>query len=332
MGRRLEALWYAPNRLTAALVPLSLLFEGVARSRRWLYRQGYLKSERLPVPVVVVGNLSVGGTGKTPLVIWLCEFLQRHGYRPGILASGYGGRARHWPQQVRVDSDPVMVGDEAVVLARHCGVPIAAGRDRVDAARSLLAHHDCDILLSDDGLQHYRLARDIEIAVVDGSRRFGNGRCLPAGPLREPLARLDTVDLIVASGRAARGEHGMGFVPLALRNLRRPRERMGLDSLRRRSVHAVAGLGNPERFFQTLREHELVLIEHRFPDHHHYRLEDLDFDDGLPVVMTEKDAVKCERQAGEEFWFLPIEAQLPAAFEQRLLSLLRREQNGQEAA
>lgn len=336
----LERIWYGRHPLGLALAPLGWLWAGVARVRRLVYRQGWRRVARLPVPVIVVGNLSVGGTGKTPLVTWLFECLTRQGYHPGILTRGYGGRARHWPQQVRPDSDPEVVGDEALVLARHCEGPVAAGPDRVAAAMALLAHSDCDVLLSDDGLQHYALGRDIEIAVVDGTRRLGSGRCLPAGPLREPRSRLAEVDMVVTSGPALRGEFPMRYLPLALRNLREPAERMGLDALRGRRVHAVAGLGNPARFFALLRAHGLEVTEHAFPDHHRYRVEELDFDDALPVVMTEKDAVKCERFAGADWWCLPVEADLPEAFERRLLATLtkvhqrleRRLDHGQETA
>lgn len=332
MHQLAEAIWYGRHPLAAVLLPLAWLYQLVMALRRAAYRRGLLPVVDIGVPVVVVGNLTVGGTGKTPLVIHLVELLQRHGYRPGVLSRGYRGRAGAWPQQVRSDSDPVTVGDEAIVLARHCQCPIAAGPDRIAAARALLAHADCDVLISDDGLQHYRMARQVEIAVVDGVRRFGNGRCLPAGPLREPLSRLRRVDLVVCNGPAGRGEFAMTYVPRALRNLRDPDERVALATLRARRVHAVAGIGHPDRFFQMLVAHGLQIVPHAFPDHHAYRLADVSFADELPVVMTEKDAVKIERMAGEDYWYVPIEVELPATFEHRFLAALRRRHAGQATA
>ena len=196
----LQRLWYQRSPWILLLLPLSGLFCLLVWLRRKGYALGVFPSYALDVPVLVVGNITVGGTGKTPLVAWIAEYLQTLGYQPGIVSRGYGGKAQHWPQQVRPDSDPVMVGDEAVLLARQCHCPMAVGPDRVATAQSLVEHHQVDIVISDDGLQHYALRRDVEIAVIDGVRRFGTGYCLPAGPLRESMARLKQVDLLVANG------------------------------------------------------------------------------------------------------------------------------------
>ncbi len=299
------------------LLPLSWLFSLLVKFRRALYLRGIFKSERLPVPVIVIGNITVGGSGKSPLVVWLARHLKQLGYRPGIVARGYGGNAKHWPQQVRKDSDPRSVGDEPVMIARLSGCPMSVGPKRAVAARALLQHHDCNIIISDDGLQHYALARDIEIAVVDGYRRHGNGFSIPAGPLREPVSRLDEVSLIIAKGKARHGEHLMTYQLGDALSVKDGRTMRQLSDFEVRTVHAVAGIGNPDDFFTMLRRSGLKIIEHAFPDHYRFRREDIEFNDGKPVLMTQKDAVKCESFAGSRDWFVPIEAELKESFIQR---------------
>jgi tetraacyldisaccharide 4'-kinase len=317
--------WNSVNAVSVALRPLSWLYRGVVAARRAAYGIGLLRSRRFGVPVIVVGNLTVGGTGKTPLVIWIVELLRREGYRPAVVSRGYRGRARHWPQQVRPDSDPLMVGDEALVLARRCSCPIAVGPDRAAAVEALLRYSDCDVIVSDDGLQHYALARDIEIAVVDGVRRFGNGFCLPAGPLREPVARLDKVDFTVVNGGATlRREYPMTIGALALRKVRNDTVAYRPEEFPVRDVHAVAGIGNPARFFQQLKQLGFMPSEHPFPDHHPFRPGDLRFGDARPIVMTEKDAVKCRRFCEDDCWFLEIEARPDSKVGIRLLSMLNK--------
>lgn len=318
----LESHWYRTTPLTLLLLPLSWLFCAVALARRWAYRSGLLKTVRFPVPVIVVGNISVGGTGKTPLVVWLVALLRKAGYHPGIISRGYGGGADHWPQPVQADSDPTQVGDEAVLLARRCRCPMTVGPDRPAAARALLEYADCDIIISDDGLQHYRLGRDVEIAVVDGVRRFGNGHCLPAGPLREPVRRLRSVDMVIANGHAGSREYAMKLQPASLHNLLHSEKTRPLQQFADQRVHAIAGIGNPARFFELLTRHGLGVIEHPFVDHHPFRSEDLDFDDELPVLMTEKDAVKCQTFAKAHHWYLPVDAQLAERVPQILLRLI----------
>ncbi len=324
--------WYGKHPLSAALLPLSLLYRGVTEVRRRAYAVGLLTSRRIPVPVIVVGNLTTGGTGKTPLVIWLAGYLKSLGYHPGVVARGYGGNARLWPQQVRSDSDPAAVGDEAIIIARRARCPIAVGPKRFDCASALVAHTDCDIVISDDGLQHYALARDVEIAVIDGVRRLGNGRCLPAGPLREAPNRLREVDLIVANGIAGRGEFGMRYVASHAVALGQTSEVVELESLRETPVHAVAGIGNPDSFFAMLRAKGLQIIPHPFPDHHRFTPTELHFDDDLPVLMTEKDGVKCEMFNAAKCWIVPVVAELPEVFAARIKMLLQRGAHGQEIA
>jgi tetraacyldisaccharide 4'-kinase len=320
----LNDIWYGKHPLATALAPLSWVYLTVTRLRRSAYRSGLLSTKYLPVPVIVVGNISVGGTGKTPLVIWLVAFLKQQGLRPGVITRGYRGLAERWPQQVRPDSDPLMVGDEAVVLARRCDCPVAAGPNRVQTGTELVKHADCDILVSDDGLQHLALGRNIEIAVIDGVRRHGNGRCLPAGPLREPVARLRDVDILVTNGGPLRGEFAMSYRRLPPRLVVDESKRGSMQSLRGVHVHGVAGIGFPERFFAGLRAEGMLVQEHPFPDHHKFVAADINFKDGLPVIMTEKDAVKCRRLAGKEHWYIPIEAELPQPFQHRLKSLLNK--------
>lgn len=319
--KAIEKSWYG-SRPIWPLLPLSWLFRGIAALRRWAYRSGLKKRVRLPVPVIIVGNISVGGTGKTPLVIWLVERLQHAGYRPGIITRGYGGQAKLWPQSVTATSDPVLVGDESVLLAQRCRCPIVAGPDRVQDAQQLLAQ-GCNVIVSDDGLQHYRLQRDIEIVVIDGERRLGNGHCLPAGPLREPPARLEDVDFVIANGGARSGEVLMTLIQGPAHALQGQGSARELLDFAKERVHAVAGIGHPARFFAQLRQRGLQVIEHPFPDHHPYQAADMQFNDNLPVLMTEKDAVKYRPYATLAHWYVPVVAQLPAEFEHRLLTKLR---------
>jgi len=316
--------WYSRNPLATTLRPLSWLYRLLIAARRGAYGLGLYHIARLAVPVIVVGNITVGGTGKTPFVIWLAALLAREGYAPGIVARGYRGQARHWPQQVRPDADPVMVGDEALVLARRCACPVAVGPDRVVAAEALLRYHRCDIIISDDGLQHHALGRDIEIVMVDGVRRFGNGYCLPAGPLREPVKRLEAADFVVVTGGAAlRHEYPMTLHATAIRNVRHDSQAYAPGQFPHRRVHAVAGIGHPARFFRQLKQLDFGLVEHAFADHHDFSPADLAFADDLPVVMTEKDAVKCRRFCHDNCWYLAVDARPDERLEARLLAKIR---------
>ncbi|MHB8533982.1 MAG: tetraacyldisaccharide 4'-kinase [Sulfuricaulis sp.] len=305
----LERHWYRKTPLSLLLLPVSWLYCALMMLRRGMYRVRIFSSVRLPVPVVVVGNITVGGTGKTPFVIWLAGFLRRRGLRPGIVLRGYRGRAADGPRDITPTSDPDAVGDEAVMLARRCECPVAADPDRVRGARFLIDKHRCDVILSDDGLQHLRLERDIEIVMIDGLRRFGNGACLPAGPLREPVCRLQNVALRIVNGEPQAGELGMTLTETGLYRVNAPDTRAALDAFRGEAVHAVAGIGHPARFFAYLRQLGFEVIEHPFPDHHRFQPEDIRFGDRLPVIMTEKDAVKCEAFAGDHVWCLTVDAQ-----------------------
>ena len=331
-------LWYRDRSPPLPLRLLSGAFAVGVRARRALYARGWLERQRLPRPVIVVGNLSVGGSGKTPLVVWVAEQLSAAGHKPGIVLRGYGGPAARGsePTRVRPDSSPAEVGDEAVLLAIRTGVPVAVCAERVRAARLLLTE-GAEVIVADDGLQHLALARDFEIAVIDGERGFGNGWLLPAGPLREPLARLATVDAIVLNGegrywRQAQDACGIaGAVAPVTMHLSGARlEALDgkavrpLTDLAGQRVHAVAGIGHPQRFFAQLRQAGLELCEHAFPDHHAFRREDLAFGEALPILMTEKDAVKCRGLGVPDGWYLPVRAEFAAADATRLLGTLYR--------
>lgn len=329
--QKLQTLWEKRTVLTLLLSPLSGLFCSLVALRRLLYRIGFFKQTRMPVPVIVVGNLTTGGTGKTPLVIAVVNILKKAGFNPGIISRGYGGKASSWPQQVRPDADPVMVGDEPVIIARRTACPMAVGPSRVDAVNALLKHYDCDIIVSDDGLQHYALARDIEVVVVDGLRRFGNGFCLPAGPLREPVKRLQEVDLIVSNGTPVGEEYQMDYVGRQWVSLQDSTRTAEMNRFATRKVHAIAGVGNPQRFFNMLRNEGMQVIEHTFPDHHIFKADDFVFDETLPILMTEKDAVKCERLGLQDAWYVPIQANINKNFHYHLLNMLEAK-HGQKAA
>lgn len=321
-GSGVPAFWLRDGVVARVLAPLAALYAGGAGLRRIAYARGWRRAYRAPVPVVVVGNLFVGGAGKTPLVIWLARAALARGFRPGVVLRGYGGAASDWPRLVGPESDPALIGDEAVLIARRAGVPVVAGPDRAAAVRRLLAEGGCDLVLADDGLQHYRLARDAEIAVIDAARGLGNGRCLPAGPLREPPSRLDDVDLVIGNGAPA-GPNGLCY-RLAPESLRRVDGGDGAAPEPGERVHAVAGIGHPERFFATLEELGYLVARHAFPDHHRYREADLDFGDAQPVIMTEKDAVKCGAIARADLWCLPVTATPDARTADALEALLTR--------
>src|SRR3990167_6088671 len=290
--------------------------------RRFYYRIGIKKVSRFSAPIIVIGNVTVGGTGKTPLVIWMANWLQSRGCKPGIVARGYRGKATHWPQVVFSDTDPYLVGDEAVLLAQRTHCPVVVGPKRVHAVKKLLADYSCDIVLSDDGLQHHAMGRDIEIVAIDGQRRFGNRLCLPAGPLRESLARLRSVDCIVTNGEAKPNEYAMHFLYGKIYNIQYPEQSIDLHTLKQNTVHAVAGIGNPQRFFQQLREQGLDIVPHEFPDHYFYKKSDFDFGDDKPILMTEKDAVKCRAFADHRYWCLRVEVTIEDCFEKAVGRLL----------
>ncbi len=318
----LQNRWYGNRAPPWWTRPLAALYGSVTATRRAMYRHGWLRRERLPVPVIVVGNIVAGGAGKTPLAIALVEALRMRGLKPGVVSRGYGGSAR-MPMLLDAQSDPAVAGDEPALIRMRTGAPVAVGARRADAARLLLPQ-GVDVIIADDGLQHYALARDVEICVVDGARRFGNGHLLPAGPLREPESRLRDVDFSVCNGGNAReGEVPMQLAMSDAVALVEPARTSPLLAFSGKRVHAVAGIGHPPRFFDALRALDIDVVAHAFLDHHRYSAADLAFGDGLPVLMTEKDAVKCRAFAQAHWWSVPVNASLPAGFFDAVAARLR---------
>jgi tetraacyldisaccharide 4'-kinase len=313
--------WSRRGAIAWLLWPASLLFAVVVRLRRVLYKLRILGSVHPGVPVIVVGNLGAGGSGKTPLVLRIAEILREHGWKPGIVSRGYGGTAVA-PREATIASDPAEVGDEPMLLARRSGCPVWVAPDRVAACRALRAQHpECNVILSDDGLQHYALRRDLEICVLD-ERALGNGFLQPAGPLREPRARLGSVDAVVVHGESAVQGYRMVLEGDELVRFTDARDVRAAKAFAGQRMHAVAGIGDPRRFFLQLARFGLKLVPHPFPDHHPFRAEDLAFGDADPVGMTEKDAVKCKRLAQPHFWVFPVSAALDPAFQRWLLEKL----------
>lgn len=326
-GSRLESAinerWYAESPGWLWLLwPFELLYAGITALRRALYRQAWLKSESLPVPVVVVGNIVAGGSGKTPVTIALARMLVRAGYRPGIVSRGYGRQSRE-QHVVGSNSTPQDAGDEPLLLFREAQVPVVVGRDRVAAAKEAI-RQGCDLILADDGLQHYRLARDVEVAIIPGQRGHGNGHLLPLGPLREPVRRLKRAQFqIVVNGRAPDGafqvQGEIGLLNALDRQCRDDEATISLWDLRGQKVLAIAAIAHPEMFFKALRVAGLKTEERRFPDHHRFSEGDFDKADDRPIVMTTKDAVKCGFLSGRKAYALEYTVSIPEEFQRQLL-------------
>ncbi len=313
-------IWYRKHWAALALMPLSILYRGVIRLRRAAYKKSWLSSARFDVPVIIVGNITVGGTGKTPLVAWLAESLRAQGFKPGLVSRGYKGQAQSWPQDVTASSDPKQVGDEPVMLVRKTQCPMMVGPDRVAAVRALLEKHDCNVVISDDGLQHYALGRSVEIAVIDGERQLGNRHCLPAGPLREAPERLKEVDFVVSHGESAASHLYFELAFAKIINLKSAQKRLSINALKGKTVHAIAGIGHPDRFFNMLEKQGIKVIRHAYPDHYGYLASDIDFDSDI-ILMTSKDAVKCQSFADERHYEVTVEAKPNSALRQALQTI-----------
>jgi tetraacyldisaccharide 4'-kinase len=333
VGSFIERSWYGDKLWCYALLPLALLFQSISVIRRWYWQNIQLPAPST-VPLIVVGNITVGGTGKTPLLISMANYFERQGFKVGVLSRGYGSRAANYPHFVDSATSVIESGDEALLIAQSTNCPVAISPKRVEARNALQKKYPCDVILSDDGMQHYALARHCEIVVIDGSRWLGNGLCLPAGPLRESAARLRSVDYVVVNGPVHESNNiPVDFVAMSLETML---WRKVVDDTEGCSetlstidrVHGISGIGNPARFFRSLREINIYAIEHVFADHHPYTLSDILFEDELPIVMTAKDAVKCKPllqnshlsdEQLNRYWYLPVEAQLPDAFYQQVL-------------
>ena len=317
----LEKAWYRKAGWLISFWPLSILFQLLVSFRRWLQKIRS-RPERISVPIVVVGNITAGGTGKTPLTIALARHLREKGFQPGIISRGYGGNAASYPMPVDANDNTTEAGDEPVMIAAATGCPVVVGPDRNAALQHLLATKEIDVVLSDDGLQHYKLYRDIEIAVVDGQRLYGNGMCFPAGPLREPISRLDSVDYVVVNGdNSAVHERAivMEIEPKMFLNMANGEKRpfSGAPFNMGSTLQAVCGIGNPERFFSVLEKLPYSIDRFSFPDHYNFTAKDFlnaGIDQKRPLIMTEKDAIKCEKFAKNNYWCLQVEFNLPDSF------------------
>jgi tetraacyldisaccharide 4'-kinase len=303
--------WYRITPLHLILIPISLVFSALVAVRRVFYRDRILISHQMLLPVIVVGNISVGGTGKTPLTLALAQQMIEHGWHPLIVSRGYKSISKR-PQLAEPGMSALQSGDEPLLMARRNICPVWVGKDRVATARAALeSHPQCDVVLCDDGLQHYRLQRDIEIAVIDGEREFGNGWQLPAGPLREPVSRLKTVDAVVVNGGdTGPGQFAMHLEGNVFHNLLDPTKTATAGEFNKTGNHAVAGIGHPQRYFDHLATLGIVFTPHAFPDHHPYSANDLAFDDCDAILMTEKDAVKCAEFADARYWVLRVDAHI----------------------
>lgn len=313
-------IWQGKNWGVYLLWPLSVLYSSFIFLRRKFYQLHFLRVHYFSVPTIVVGNLTVGGTGKTPLVIALACFLKDKGWRPGIISRGYGGNAQQFPCLVHQNSNAREVGDEPLLIALHTACPTIIDPIRSRGAKSLLKRSNCNIIISDDGLQHLSLGRNIEIAVVDGERRFGNNFCLPAGPLREPASRLNSVDFVVSKGTAQTNEFKLSLIPDYFYQLIQANHKQSANYFLDKKVHAVAGIGNPDQFFRTLRELGLTIIEHPFSDHCLFKPHDFNYGDDAIIIMTEKDAVKCVGFVDARLWCLRTKTELDAHFLEAILN------------
>jgi tetraacyldisaccharide 4'-kinase len=316
LTERLVDAWYDGHPALALLRPLEWLYRRVVSNKRTRFLAGEGAIYRAPVPVLVVGNITVGGTGKTPMILWMIEHCRARGLRVGVVSRGYGAKPPSLPWRVTAEQNASEAGDEPLLIVQRSGVPLMIDPDRSSAVRGLLAAEPLDLILCDDGMQHYRLARDLELVLIDAARGLGNRRCLPAGPLREPVERLNSVDALLYNGAAEDRADGFGFVlkPTALVNLRTG-ERQPLSHFPTgQALHAVAGIGNPQRFFNTLEGLHWRPVPHAFADHALYSAQALTFTPTLPLIMTEKDAVKCRAFAADNWWYLAVDAQPSAAF------------------
>ena len=305
--------WYKKSLWLYLLTPFSLLFKYLTKRRRRKYIQGKLESFKSDIPIIIVGNLTIGGTGKTPLVAYIAQELSKLGYKPGLVSRGYGGKFKETLEVTR-DTPVKQTGDEAQILSK-LNLPFYIDKNRVRAVKTLANNHDCDVIISDDGLQHYNMNRDIEIVVIDGKRRFGNNLTFPAGPLRESKSRLNSVDFVVNnSGPTKDNEYLMNISPSKFIHLKTGKSYLIKDWPMHKQVHAVAGLGNPGRFFDLLARLGFEITRNSFPDHHNFDEEDLTFLDHLPIIMTEKDASKCRSFNNNKIWYLTIEADVSDKF------------------
>ena len=326
LSERIQHAWYHGHPALSLLWPLEMLYRSVVQRKRARFLSGDSATYRAPVPVIVVGNITVGGTGKTRLILWLIEQCRAQGVRVGVVSRVYAARPAHFPWTVSATDTAEQAGDEPLLIVQRSGAPLVIAPERAQAVQQLLAEHSLDIILSDDGLQHYGLARDLELVLIDAARGLGNQRCLPAGPLREPAERLQSVDAVLLNGAEQDSDNGfaMRLQPTELVHVRSGRREPLSYFPAQQKMHALAGIGNPQRFFKTLEGLNWQPIAHAFADHAEFTVQDLQFADDLPVVMTEKDAVKCREFAADHCWYLQVTAQPSPAFSDWFAEQLKR--------
>ncbi len=320
-----EKLWYSKNIFSILLLPFSYLYLIFYSLHRLLYRLKIKKIFYSPIPVIGVGNITVGGTGKTPFTIELSNILLREGYRPGIVSRGYKGKSKYYPRIVTMDCDPSLVGDEPALIRMKTNCPVVIAPKRSQAIRLLIEKYDCNVIILDDGLQHHALHKDFEIMLMDEARKFGNGFCLPAGPLREPLDRISRLDFLIIHGKSTDSLYSMSLKAENFYNLLDTSITWNSQLFKNKIIYAVAGIGHPKRFFTSLQSLGLQFIEKIFPDHHNYKEKDLIFckrEDLL--IMTEKDAIKCKQFAKENYWVLPVSCEINTKFIEDFLKKLKR--------
>lgn len=303
------------------LLPISGIFYVLSKIRRTLYRTGFFRINQFEVPVVVVGNITVGGSGKTPVVIKLVEYLQQQDMKVGVVSRGYGGSHDSGSLLVEVNTKASLSGDEPLLIAAQTDAIVMINKNRSQAVQDLISQHQVDVVISDDGLQHYAMDRTVEIAVIDGNRRFGNGFFLPAGPLRESQSRLKQVDFIINNGYMSPGEISAQLMPTTFTHLLSGDE-FPLNHFSAQYCHGVAGIGHPDRFFNTLTELGLQVEKHAFTDHYQYRSDDLEFNDNHPIIMTAKDWVKCRDFANDQMYYLKVDLDISKDFLNELYTKL----------
>ena len=330
LNKLFNRIWYENHPASYFLLPASWLYSLVVKLRNILYASGFFETHYVSVPVIIVGNITAGGSGKTPFVIWLSKYLSENGYTPGVISRGYGRKSNLKVQQIRHDSDPEFVGDEPILIARRTGMPVAVASDKYEAANQLVNIANCDVLICDDGLQHLAIGRNLEIAIIDGDREFGNNHLLPAGPLREPVSRLTTVDMLISKSKKYQNSHLMNYEYGGLVQLTNPGNNISIEKFKNQEIHLVSGIANPDRFHAFFKDHHINVTKHIFPDHYNYRVEDINFDDDKPIVMTEKDAIKCAKFARDNMWYLPVKVRFDDVFHHRIKTLIREKIYGQK--
>lgn len=319
--QKLDKIWYKGAPVPFHYLLLEKIFKAASYFRRKLYQIGLLRTHKIKCPVVIVGNITVGGVGKTPFVIWLVHQLQAKGYKVGVVSRGYGGKREHEPLLVIPQTSSKASGDEALLIAKHTETPVYVGKNRVKAAQKLLLDYKCDVIISDDGLQHYALQRDVEVALIDAKYGLGNERFLPAGPLREGRERLKTVDMVVFKGKRL-DSHYFDYVPLLVYALGDTRKQRKIESFRNQKINALAGIAHPDSFFNMLADCGLAIVKHPLNDHEKLTEKHFDFNNDNPIFITEKDAVKCAEMQLENVWVVVLKLEVKDETKHQVIDLI----------